>query len=144
MDTASRRPHGNCRGTTSHVHQRTISSTIEKIDELVTRMPGSQAYKHLVAKNNLPVGPRNVAQCHYRRQKYLNRQKMTNDEIRNLLLLSYDLSSYFKLLQIQPEVLVVLIHDAMKEEFGEFIRKTQGTIPLFYDTTFFWAMYTYQ
>jgi hypothetical protein len=114
----------------------TLSSTIKKIDTLVTEMSGSKAYKHLIATNEGDDAPRNVAQCQYRRQKFLQQQRITTDEIKNLVLLSFDLNGYFKLLQIQPELLVVLIHDQMKQLFSKLLLTTKETIPLYYDTTF--------
>ncbi len=110
MDIATRRAHGNSKLATSHLFRFTLSSTIKKIDTLVSEMSGSKAYKHLVAT--------------------------TNDEIKNLILLSFDLNGYFKLLQIQPELLVVLVHDKMKEQFSKLVLVTKETVPLYYDTTF--------
>lgn len=133
---ATRRPHGNSTRSGAHLYQGTLSSTITTIDALVSKMSGTEAYKRLVATNSSENTPRNVTQCQYRRQKYLNKRRITNDEIRNLLLLSYELNSYFKLLQVQPELLAVLIHDQMKDEFNRLMRTAKETIPLFYDTTF--------
>lgn len=136
LQLAAKCPHGNSKLNTAHSFQPTPSSTIATIDTLVTRMSGAEAYKRLVATNSTNNSPRNVAQCHYRRRKYLSNQKITHDEIRSLLLLSYDLNTYFKLLQMQPELLVVLIHDQMKDEFIHLLQTTETTIPIFYDTTF--------
>lgn len=136
LDVATRRPHGNSARTNAHLYQSTLASTITPIDTLVTTMSGTEAYKRLVATSSGKNTPRNVTQCHYRRQKYLNERRITNDEIRNLFILSYELNSYFKLFQVQPELLVVLIHDQMKEEFHRLMRTAKETIPLFYDTTF--------
>jgi len=136
LDIATRRPHGNSKLTTSHLFQYTLSSTVKKIDTLVKNMSGSKAYKQLIATNDEDDAPRNVAQCQYRRQKFLKQQRITNDEIKNLLLLSLDLNGYFKLLQIQPELLVVLIHDQMKQQFSKLLLTTKETVPLYYDTTF--------
>ena len=136
LNIATRRAHGNSKSATAHLFQYTLSSTIKKIDTLVAEMSGSKAYKHLIATNDGDDAPRNVAQCEYRRQKALKQQRITNDEIKNLILLSFDMSSYFKLLQIQPELLVILIHDQMIEQFSRLVRTTKETVPLFYDTTF--------
>ena len=136
MDIATQRAHGNSKLATAHLFRCTLSSTIKKIDTLVKDMSGSKAYKHLIATNDGDDAPRNVAQCEYRRQKFLKEQRITNDEITNLLLLSFDLNSYFKLLQIQPDLLVVLIHDKMIEHFSKMVLMTKETVPLFYDTTF--------
>ncbi len=137
MDIATRRAHGNSKLATSHLFRFTLSSTIKKIDTLVSEMSGSKAYKHLVATtSDEDEAPRNVAQCEYRRQKFLKQQRITNDEIKNLILLSFDLNGYFKLLQIQPELLVVLVHDKMKEQFSKLVLVTKETVPLYYDTTF--------
>lgn len=136
LQLATKLPHGNSKLNTAHSFQTTPASTIATIDTLVTRMSGAEAYKRLVATKSTNDSPRNVAQCHYRRRKYLEKQKITHDEIRNLLLLSYDLNTYFKLLQMQPELLVVLVHDQMKNEFIHLIQTTETTVPIFYDTTF--------
>ncbi len=136
MDIANRRSHGNSKLTTSHVFSCTLSSTIKNIDALVSTMSGSKAYKQLIATNDGEDAPRNVAQCQYRRQKFLQQQRISNDEIKNLILLSFDFKGYFKLLQIQPDLVVVLIHDHMKDQFSKLLLTTKETIPLFYDTTF--------
>ncbi|CAF1614829.1 unnamed protein product, partial [Rotaria magnacalcarata] len=78
-------------------------------------MSGTTAYKALVATNGDVEAPRNAAQCQYRRQKYLKNQKITCDEIKNLILLSYELNGFYKLLQLQPETSIVLMHDQMKQ-----------------------------
>ncbi|CAF0875081.1 unnamed protein product [Didymodactylos carnosus] len=80
--------------------------------------------------------PRNVAQCQYRRQKYSKSQKITNNEINNMILLSFELHGFYKLLQLQPEILIVLMHDQMKQHFSNLLTATKKTIPLYYDTTF--------
>jgi hypothetical protein len=136
LDIATRRAHGNSKSTASHLFSCTLSSTIKKIDALVPNMSGSKAYKLLIATNDGDDAPRNVAQCQYRRQKFLKQQRITNDELKNLLLLSFDFNGFFKLLQIQPELLVVLIHDHMKEQFSKLLLMTNENVPLFYDTTF--------
>ncbi|CAF3380299.1 unnamed protein product [Rotaria socialis] len=115
---AEKRPHGNCRLENSHVFHHTPASTIAQIDELVSKMPGAAAYKTLVATNGDVEAPRNAAQCQYRRQKYLKNQKITCDEIKNLILLSYELNGFYKLLQLQPETSIVLMHDQMKQQFA--------------------------
>ena len=68
-------PHSNCRSENSHIFHHTSASTIQQIDELVTKMCGATAYKTLVATNSDSEVPRNAAQCQYRRQKYLKSQK---------------------------------------------------------------------
>lgn len=136
MGIAVRRPHGNSKSADSHVFQPSLSSTISTIDSLVTTMSGSKAYKQLVATNGGIEGPRNVAQCNYNRQKILQQQRITSDELLNVILLSYDLNTFYKLFQIQPDLLVVFIHDAMKDEFSKLVRAAEDTISLFYDTTF--------
>ena len=98
-------------------------------------MPGATAYKTLVATNNDSEVPRNAEQCQYRRQQYLKSQKITRDEIRNVILLSYELDGFYKLLQLQPETLFVLIHDQMKQQFVHLLAITKEIIPLYYDTT---------
>ncbi|CAF4974989.1 unnamed protein product, partial [Rotaria socialis] len=133
---AEKRPHGNCRLENSHVFHHTPASTIAQIDELVSKMPGAAAYKTLVATNGDVEAPRNAAQCQYRRQKYLKNQKITCDEIKNLILLSYELNGFYKLLQLQPETSIVLMHDQMKQQFANLLTKTKEIIPLYYDTTF--------
>ncbi|CAM4845793.1 unnamed protein product [Rotaria magnacalcarata] len=131
-----KRPHGNCRLENSHVFHHTPASTIAQIDELVSKMPGATAYKALVATNGDVEAPRNAAQCQYRRQKYLKNQKITCDEIKNLILLSYELNGFYKLLQPQPEASIVLMHDQMKQQFANLLTKTKEIIPPYYDTTF--------
>ncbi|CAF3364813.1 unnamed protein product [Rotaria socialis] len=133
---AEKRPHGSCRLENSHVFHHTPASTIAQIDELVSKMPGAAAYKILVATNGDVEAPRNAAQCQYRRQKYLKNQKITCDEIKNLILLSYELNGFYKLLQLQPETSIVLMHDQMKQQFANLLTKTKEIIPLYYDTTF--------
>ncbi|CAF4416340.1 unnamed protein product, partial [Rotaria magnacalcarata] len=133
---AEKRPHGNCRLENSHVFHHTPASTIAQIDELVSKMPGTTAYKALVATNGDVEAPRNAAQCQYRRQKYLKNQKITCDEIKNLILLSYELNGFYKLLQLQPETSIVLMHDQMKQQFANLLTKTTEIIPPYYDTTF--------
>ena len=99
-------------------------------------MSGAAAYKTLVATNGGVNGPRNASQCNYRRQKYLNNQKITHDELINVILLSYELNEFYKLLQLQPETLIVLMHDQMKSQLLNLLRITKEIIPLYYDTTF--------
>lgn len=136
LDIATKRSHGNCKLINSHPFRRTPSSTIEEIDRLVAKMPGAAAYKTMVATNGGEGAPRNAAQCHYRRRKFLKGQKITDDEIENIILLSYELHGFYKLLQFQPEILIVLIHDQMKEQFSRLLTTTTETVPIYYDTTF--------
>jgi hypothetical protein len=133
LDIAMRRVHGNSKLTTSHLSNSTLLSTIRKIDTLVTEMSGSKAYKHLSTTND---DPRDVAQCQYRCQKFLKQRKIKKDEIENLVRLLFDLNNYFNILQIQPELQVVLIHEQMKEEFSKLLLITKETIPLYYATMF--------
>ncbi|CAF4078028.1 unnamed protein product [Rotaria sordida] len=99
-------------------------------------MSGAAAYKTLVATNGGANGPRNASQCNYRRQIFLNNQKITHDELINVILLSYELNEFYKLLQLQPEILIVLMHDQMKNQILNLLRITKQIIPLYYDTTF--------
>lgn len=120
----------------AHPFHRTTASTIERIDQLVSTMPGAAAYKTLVGANDREGAPRNAAQCQYQRQKRLKKQKITNDEIVNIILLLYELHRFYKLIQFQREVLIVLMHDQMKQQFSEVLLKTKQTVPLYFDTTF--------
>ena len=103
LDIATKRSHGNCKLINSHPFRRTPSSTIEEIDRRVAKMPGATAYKTMVGTNGGEGAPRNAAQCHYRRRKFLKGQKITDDEIENIILLSYELHGFYKLLQFQPK-----------------------------------------
>ena len=62
---ANKRPHGNCRMNNAHPFHRTTASRIERIDQLVSTMPGATAYKTLVGANASEGAPRNAAQCQY-------------------------------------------------------------------------------
>ena len=99
-------------------------------------MSGAAVHKRMVAASGSANNQRNVAQCNYRREKFLNNQKITHDEITNVILLSYKLNDFYKLLQLQPETLIVLMHDQMKNHFLNLIKITKEIIPLCYDTTF--------
>ncbi|CAF4924714.1 unnamed protein product [Rotaria sp. Silwood1] len=48
-------------------------------------MSGATAYKTIIAKNGGVDAPRNATQCNYRRQKFLNNQKVSHDELSNIL-----------------------------------------------------------
>ncbi len=128
--------HGNCKLKNAHIFHYTPVSTIEEVDELVTKMTGDAAYKTLVARNGVDGAPRNASQCQYRRQKFLNSQKICRDEIQSVTLLSYELHGFFKSFQIQPHLIIVLMHDQMKQEFLNLLKVSKQKIPLYYDTTF--------
>ena len=64
------------------------------------------------------------------------KSKISRDEIRNVILLSYELDGFYKLLQLQPETLFVLMHDQMKQQFVHLLAITKEIIPVYYDTTF--------
>jgi hypothetical protein len=136
LDIATKHSHGNCQLENSHVFHHTPASTIQQIDHLVTKMSGAAAYKTLVATNGVEDAPRNSSQCQYRRQKYLKNQKITQDEMKNIILLSYELDGFYKLLQVQPQLIIVLMHDQMKQQFSNLLKVSKEKIPLYYDTTF--------
>ena len=75
-------------------------STIERIDQWVSTMPGATAYKTLVSASASEGVSRHAAQCQYRRQKQLKNQKISNDEIVNIILLSSELHGFYKLIQV--------------------------------------------
>ncbi|CAF4937674.1 unnamed protein product [Rotaria sp. Silwood1] len=137
LDIATKHPHGNCKLMNAHVLHHTPQSTIQQIDQLVSKMSGAAAYKTLVAANGGIDSPRNASQCNYRRQKYLNNQKISHDELSNVILLSYELNEFYKLLQLQPETLIILMHDQMKSQLLNLLRITKEIVPLYYETTFF-------
>ena len=132
----TKRAHGNSKSSTAPLFTYTPAATVAQIDNLVKTTPGATVYKHLTSINYEGNPPRNAAQCEYRRQKILQGQRITTDEINNLVLLSISLKSYFKLLQIQPEVLTVLIHDDMVQQFSRLTKVAKETVPVYYDTTF--------
>jgi hypothetical protein len=99
-------------------------------------MPGDAAYKTLIATNGGEDAPRNSSQCRYRRQKFLKSQKITQDEMKNLILLSYELDGFYKSLQVQPHLIIILMHDQMKQQFSNLLKVSKEKIPLYYDTTF--------
>jgi hypothetical protein len=99
-------------------------------------MPGAAAYKTLIATNGGEDAPRNSSQCEYRRQKFLKSQKITQDEMKNIILLSYELDGFYKSLQVQPHLLIILMHDQMKQQFSNLLKVSKEKIPLYYDTTF--------
>ncbi|CAF1596322.1 unnamed protein product [Rotaria sp. Silwood1] len=136
LDIATKHPHGNCKLMNAHVLHHTPESTIQQIDQLVSKMSGAAAYKTLVAANGGIDSPRNASQCNYRRQKYLNNQKISHDELSNVILLSYELNEFYKLLQLQPETLIILMHDQMKSQLLNLLRITKEIVPLYYETTF--------
>ncbi|CAF3822698.1 unnamed protein product [Rotaria sp. Silwood1] len=136
LDIATKHPHGNCKLMNAHVLHHTPQSTIQQIDQLVSKMSGAAAYKTLVAANGGIDSPRNASQCNYRRQKYLNNQKISHDELSNVILLSYELNEFYKLLQLQPETLIILMHDQMKSQLLNLLRITKEIVPLYYETTF--------
>lgn len=136
LDIANKHPHGNCKLQNPHVFQHTPAATIQKIDELVARMPGAAAYKTLVSSNGGIDAPRNSSQCHYRRKKYLSGSRISQDEISNVTFLSYELNRFFKMYLLQPQLLIVLMHEEAKQQFSNLLKVSKEEIPLYYDTTF--------
>jgi hypothetical protein len=90
----------------------------------------------MISQPNENDEPRNAHQCNYRHQLFLKEQRISKDEIKNLILLSMELEDSMPLLQFQPEFVVMLLHKNMKIQFEKLLNITKERIHLYYDTTF--------
>ncbi|CAF1143214.1 unnamed protein product, partial [Didymodactylos carnosus] len=134
---AQQRPHGNVKKTenASSFH-RTKPSVLNNIKEVVQHNTGSKVYKDIISTSEFEsICPRNVKQTNNLRHLFLNKNRLTNDEILNVIQLSFELNDFIRVASF-PNVAIVLIHKESEDIFKNLLEATSEYIQLFYDTTF--------
>ncbi|CAF1560154.1 unnamed protein product, partial [Didymodactylos carnosus] len=128
-------PHGNAKSAVAHGYRRTKPSIVTQIKNSVKSSTEANAYKTLVG-TAVTDPPRDVAQVRYYRQKFLQDQRVTYDEMLNLMILSNELKNYIRVLNFKPQLIVVFEHIEAEKLFAQLLTLTNELIPLYYDTTF--------
>ncbi|CAF1227020.1 unnamed protein product, partial [Didymodactylos carnosus] len=92
-------------------------------------------YKTMVGQSTTE-SPRDLVQVSHYRQRVLDNNRLSHDELLNVLILTRELSDFIKIFNVAPRLNLVLMHDAAYELFGYLLVKTGSVVPLYYDTTF--------
>ncbi|CAF4503205.1 unnamed protein product [Didymodactylos carnosus] len=108
---AELRPRGNVKKSKiAAPFRRTLPSTLSEIRETVQHNTGAKVYKFIVATSETETSrPRNIKQVNNLREGFLSKHHPTNDEILNVILMSYEINDYIRLASF-PNLTVVLIH----------------------------------
>ncbi|CAF0978654.1 unnamed protein product [Didymodactylos carnosus] len=113
------------------------SLSVDELNEILKYWPKLDELPEEIQTNTIYRLYLNQETCvsHYR-QRVLDNNRLSHDELLNVLILTRELSDFIKIFNVAPRLNLVLMHDATYELFGYLLVKTASVVPLYYNTTF--------
>ena len=120
-------------------HKRTYPSVISSLKSELVHEPPNKLYKTLVTKEEVGqrqgiANPRNLKQLHNLKHRQDAKLKLGNDDIANLYELTMHLGGYVKIIDLWPELTVILMNDDLLTELSKLLDVNNADIVLSYDT----------
>ena len=121
--TAPKLKHGN-RKNNNMEHKRTYPSVISVLKSELVHEPPNKLYKTLVTKEEVGqrqgiANPRNLKQLHNVKLRQDAARKLGNDNIANLYELTMHLGGYVKIIDLWPELTIILMNDDLLKELSK-------------------------
>ena len=134
--------HGNKKISQERPYKRTCPSTIASIKEQVVNEYPAKVYKKMVVKSmsgedQRILNPRDLQQVSNIKKRVDKANRLSHDDLYNLVELSYHLSDFVRNVTIFPDLLCMAASSNLLQELDRLLHlKSTEPVTLFYDTTF--------